>query len=134
MRKAAYAAIVIVSLLSIGCPLAAVFAQQSAPAPPQGPIVLPQPFSCVGDPNDNCDEQRPWMRGHIEKYCGRTDAQLAALREEKPGTTILKCDCRHVCNPNDPMAGETGGRTWDSECEAKCDPNNCKCGMKCDSH
>ena len=78
------------------------------------------------------DPSRPWMRGTVEKYCGRA-ADLDRIRKEHPEKTILACLCQHVCDPDDPRASETRGRRWDAGCEARCNPTGCQCPDVCDS-
>lgn len=84
-----------------------------------------------GDPCADCsDRTRPWMRGTTEKSCARPEA-VEAARTANPNRLILACACKHACDPNDPLAGTTGGRTWDALCEARCNPSNCACPHPC---
>ena len=107
------------------------FLQFAPPPQPAGPIMLPT-SECAAD--DPCpDPSRPWMRGRVEKWCGRTPEQVKAMQEKAPGTTILVCACVNMCNPNDPHADETGGVTVDARCQTRCNPKNCQCPRKCDS-
>lgn len=87
--------------------------------------------TCDGT-EEPCYEDRPWMRGTIEKSCA-APAEVEKLRKEFPNRTILDCHCRHVCDPADPNAGQTGGRKWDPLCAARCSPSNCQCRHVCDS-
>ena len=79
---------------------------------------------------DCTDPTRPWLRGSIEKYCNMTQAGIDKLRREHPDKAehIRLCACEHEC---DPMQGETDGRKWDPQCEARCSPSNCTCEHPC---
>lgn len=84
-------------------------------------------------------QDRPWMRcdpegGHPcpEKSCALPH-EVARLKAENPDRIILACECQHECNPDDPHADETGGRTWDARCQARCRPTNCTCPHVCGS-
>ena len=77
-----------------------------------------------------CDPARPWMRGSIEKSCAHP-ALLEVYKKDNPDKTFLACDCHHTCNPKDEHAAATRNRTWDPQCEARCNPNNCRCHHVC---
>lgn len=81
------------------------------------------------------DPTRPWMRGTIEKYCGATPDQIAAMKRDRPEKAdhILLCACVHQCDPTAEPAEETGGLAWDARCEARCNPRNCACPQDCGS-
>lgn len=78
-----------------------------------------------------CDPNRPWWRGMIEKSCAPQHV-LDALRRESPNKIILECECKHACDPTNPYAGETKNRKWDARCEARCNPDGCKCKHPCE--
>lgn len=113
--------------------LIVVLALQLGPGTPDGPIRIPNGTVTCDGSETPCDPARPWMRGTIEKWCGKTPEQVKAMQEKAPGTTILVCACKHMCNPKDEYAAVTGGVTWDAACETRCNPENCKCPRKCDS-
>lgn len=78
-----------------------------------------------------CDRNRPWQRGTTEKSCA-LPREIERLRKEFPGRIINPCECKHMCDPNDPHAGTTDDRKWDAKCEARCSPRNCRCPHPCD--
>jgi len=110
-----------------------VLALQLGPGQPAGPIHLPTGTVVCDGSETPCNPDKPWMRGTIEKFCGRTPEQVKAMQEKAPGTTVLLCDCAHMCNPKDRFAEENGGVTWDGRCQARCNPKACECPRKCDS-
>ena len=107
-----------------------------AAQPPDRPRDAPAPPIRGGDPCSTgetpCNPDRPWIRGVQEKSCARPDI-IAKMRQEHPGTIIVECDCQHMCNPDDPHAAETDGRTFDARCQARCSPNGCNCPHPCQS-
>ena len=105
------------------------------PQLPPSPLPLPQPLLppmvCDGTENP-CDVTKPWVRGSIEKSCGRV-SQVEEMRKQAPDKIILECKCQHRCNPADPNAEATINRSWDGRCQARCNPRNCKCPTPCDT-
>ena len=99
----------------------------------KAPVGPPPPMGgCTA--SDPCpDPSRPWMRGTIEKSCARDPVILKRLRDARPGAMILACECKHVCDPFNPLAEETGGVAWDGGCEARCSPKGCHCPDPCES-
>lgn len=99
------------------------------PLPP-----MPQPDPCATGETP-CDPNRPWMRGTVEKYCGRRPSDIERMKREHPlqADRIMQCDCQHVCDPFNEYAEQTGMRAWDGRCQARCNPANCQCPDPCES-
>lgn len=111
--------------------LMVLLAFQLGPGQPAGPITLPM-AACAAD--DPCpDPSRPWMRGTVEKWCGRDAAALKKIQDEFPGVTVNACACQHMCDKNAEHADETQGRMWDARCQVRCNPKHCTCPNRCDS-
>jgi hypothetical protein len=118
---------------------ASLFAQGQAPTLPSLPLPPPPlpfprpvaPIICDGTETP-CNPEMPWVRGHIEKFCG-TATMLAKLQKEYPGKDVKACACRHRCDPADKYAPMTDNRQWDGRCEARCNPKNCRCPSPCDT-
>lgn len=101
---------------------------------PQGPPPMPLLPLVHCPASDPCpDETRPWMRGTVEKWCGRDDAALAKIQQEFPNVTANKCACVHMCDKDADHADETQGRMWDARCQVRCNPKHCTCPNRCDS-
>lgn len=108
---------------------------QLGPGQPDGPIHLPTGTVVCDGSETPCNPDKPWMRGTIEIFCGRTPEQVKAIQEKNPGVTIKLClTCKHMCNPNDRFAQETGGVTWDGQCSTRCKTSGCECPRPCDTH
>jgi hypothetical protein len=93
---------------------------------------VPNPCSTGETP---CDPNRPWMRGTVEKYCGRRPSDIERMKKEHPlqADRIMQCDCQHTCDPFNEHAGATMGKAWDGRCQARCNPANCQCPDPCES-
>lgn len=91
------------------------------------------PMTTCPDDDPCSDATRPWMRGTVEKWCGRDDAALAKIQKEFPGVTVNKCECVNMCDTKAPHADETGGRVFDTRCAVRCSPAHCTCPNRCDS-
>ena len=81
-----------------------------------------------------CSEDRPWMRGTVEKSCA-PPAYVEMWRRQNPGKIVESCECDHRCDWNDEYeySDETDGRIWSARCAARCSPSGCTCMSECDS-
>ena len=117
--------------------IVASLAAQRSSQPPMVPNPNPPGYDPCATGETPCDPNRPWMRGTVEKYCGRTPADIARMKKANPlvAERILLCECKHMCDTLNEhgQAEATGGLAWDGQCQTRCNPQNCSCENPCES-